>query len=97
MKTKKQLRYADSLWKDVKENEFIYQSENTSNAVKVSEQYFIKNSNFDNKEEAETAWKLALGRIFRMGSRPTQEGDVEMYEKCKDIIMDASEYLKNIA
>lgn len=33
---------------------------------------------------------LALGRIFRMGSRPTQPGDVEEYERCRAIIMDAA-------
>lgn len=50
---------------------------------------------FSNKEEAEKAMELAIGRIFRMGSRPTQEGDIEMYEKCRSIIMAASEYLEN--
>jgi hypothetical protein len=32
---------------------------------------------------------LALGRIFRMGSRPTQPGDIEEYERCRAIILDA--------
>ena len=31
---------------------------------------------------------LALGRIFRLGSRPTQPGDIEEYERCRTIIMD---------
>lgn len=35
--------------------------------------------------------ELALGRIFRMGARPTQPGDVEEYERCRAIILDASE------
>ena len=30
---------------------------------------------------------LALGRILRMGSRPTLPGDIEEYERCRDIIM----------
>jgi hypothetical protein len=34
--------------------------------------------------------ELALGRIFRMGARPTQPGDVEEYERCRAIIMEAS-------
>jgi hypothetical protein len=32
---------------------------------------------------------LAFGRIFRLGSRPTQPGDVEEYERCRAIILDA--------
>lgn len=31
---------------------------------------------------------LAIGRILRMGSRPTQPGDVEEYERCRAIIME---------
>lgn len=34
-----------------------------------------------------TIVSLALGRIFRMGARPTQPGDVEEYERCRAIIM----------
>lgn len=30
---------------------------------------------------------LALGRIFRMASRPTQEGDVAEYERCRSLIL----------
>jgi hypothetical protein len=32
---------------------------------------------------------LALGRIFRMMSRPTQPGDVEEYERCRAIVLDS--------
>ena len=32
--------------------------------------------------------ELALGRIFRMASRPTQAGDVAEYERCRKIVMD---------
>jgi len=35
--------------------------------------------------------ELALGRIFRMGARPTQPGDVEEYERCRAIILDATD------
>jgi hypothetical protein len=35
------------------------------------------------------AFELALGRILRMGSRPSQPGDVAEYERCRKIIMDA--------
>jgi hypothetical protein len=34
---------------------------------------------------------LAIGRIFRIASRPTQPGDIEEYERCKAIIMDLAE------
>lgn len=30
--------------------------------------------------------ELALGRIFALGSRPTQPGDAEQYEVCRAII-----------
>lgn len=33
------------------------------------------------------AIELALGRIFRMGARATQPGDIEEYERCRAIIM----------
>lgn len=35
--------------------------------------------------------ELALGRIFRMGSRPAQPGDVAEYERCRAIIMQVTE------
>lgn len=35
--------------------------------------------------------ELALGRIFRLGSRPTQPGDVAEYERCRAIILDATD------
>jgi hypothetical protein len=34
---------------------------------------------------------LAIGRIFRIASRPTHPGDIEEYERCKAIIMDLAE------
>jgi hypothetical protein len=40
-------------------------------------------------EEKNQLVSLALGRIFRMGARPSQPGDVEEYEKCRAIIMAA--------
>lgn len=33
---------------------------------------------------------LAIGRIFKMASRPHQEGDVAEYERCRTIILDCS-------
>jgi hypothetical protein len=33
--------------------------------------------------------RMALGRIFRLGSRPTQPGDIEQYERCRAAIMEA--------
>lgn len=35
-----------------------------------------------------SAVSLALGRIFLLGSRPTQPGDVEEYERCRALILD---------
>lgn len=35
--------------------------------------------------------QLALGRIFKLASRPTQEGDIQEYERCRAIILDALE------
>lgn len=35
--------------------------------------------------------ELALGRIFRMGARASKEGDVAEYERCRAIIMAATE------
>jgi len=35
--------------------------------------------------------QLALGRIFRILSRPFQDGDVEEYERCRAILLDAVE------
>ena len=34
------------------------------------------------------AVEMALGRIFRIMSRPTQPGDVAEYERCRAIILD---------
>lgn len=34
------------------------------------------------------AVNLAIGRIFRLASRPTQPGDVEQYEQCRALILD---------
>lgn len=31
---------------------------------------------------------LAIGRLFRIMSRPYQDGDLKQYEKCREIIMD---------
>ena len=31
--------------------------------------------------------ELAIGRLLRVGSRPTQPGDIEEYERCRAIIM----------
>ncbi len=34
------------------------------------------------------AAELALGRIFRIMSRPHKQGDTEDYEKCRKILLD---------
>lgn len=37
------------------------------------------------------AVEMALGRIFGMMQRPFQPGDVEEYERCRALVMDAVE------
>lgn len=37
--------------------------------------------------------RLALGRIFRLMSRPAQPGDLRQYEACRALILDASEHI----
>jgi len=41
--------------------------------------------------------ELALGRIFRIASRPYQEGDIEEYERCRAIIMSDMETIEEWA
>lgn len=35
--------------------------------------------------------RLAFGRLFRILSRPFDDGDIEDYYRCRSIIMDAAE------
>ena len=35
--------------------------------------------------------QLAIGRLLRLGSRPTQPGDIDEYERCRTIILAAAE------
>jgi hypothetical protein len=44
-----------------------------------------------NDNEEKKIKELALGRILKMASRPSQPGDVEEYERCRAIILDMSE------
>ena len=46
-------------------------------------------TNPKNNQPTEEIALLALGRILRLGSRPTQPGDVEEYERCRAIILTA--------
>ena len=48
---------------------------------------------FDNECSARAAFELAFGRILLMCGRPFRIGDIEVYEDCKSIMMDAWEYL----
>lgn len=45
------------------------------------------------EQEQKSLFELALGRIFRMGARATQPGDIAEYERCRAICMDAAEEL----
>lgn len=42
-----------------------------------------------NPEIPDEFLNMALGRLFLMGSRPTQSGDIETYNKIKEIFMEA--------
>lgn len=50
-------------------------------------------NNFDNEQQAREAAALAFGRILRLGSRPTQPGDVAQYENARAVVIAACEYL----
>ena len=39
-------------------------------------------------EETNALVRLAIGRLFRIMSRPYQDGDVAEYERCRGIILD---------
>ena len=39
-------------------------------------------------EDERIITELAIGRILRLGSRPEQPGDVEDYERYRQIVMD---------
>ena len=41
-----------------------------------------------NDEETRAAVNAALGRIFRLASRPEQPGDIAEYERCRAIVLD---------
>jgi hypothetical protein len=41
--------------------------------------------------ERSKVFEAAMGRIFRLGSRPFQEGDIEEYERCRAVIMNLAQ------
>ena len=53
----------------------------------------MKRLKFDSDEQANATFQLAFGRILSLCSRPFQAGDVECYEDCKSVILDACEHL----
>lgn len=48
---------------------------------------------FNNTAEANKVMQLALGKILRIGSRPSEEGDIQLYENAKFAFLDAAEFL----
>lgn len=54
--------------------------------------------------ELAQAKRLAFGRIMRMASRPSQEGDVAEYYRCREILMtdapesawDSPQWMRNL-
>lgn len=51
---------------------------------------------FNSDEEAKQAQKLAIGRIWSMFNGVKFENRIEEFDKCKNIIMDAAEFLGEI-
>lgn len=45
------------------------------------------------RTEAESLMELAIGRLFLMGSRPTQDGDIATFYACRSVVMEAAEVL----
>lgn len=41
--------------------------------------------------ESRAVSNLAIGRIFRLASRPTQPGDIEEYERCRSLILNLND------
>lgn len=41
--------------------------------------------------ERSKVFEMAMGRIFLLGSRPFQKGDIEEYERCRAVIMDLAQ------
>lgn len=48
---------------------------------------------FDSEKDANKAIELSIGRILNIGSRPFKESDIEDYQRCKFLIIDACEFL----
>lgn len=46
------------------------------------------------KSEAKALIDLAIGRIFLLGSRPTQPEDLNDYEKMKRIVLECNDILE---
>lgn len=44
-------------------------------------------------QEAHAVMQLAMGRIFRLGARATQPGDIEQYEVARRAMLDAADVL----
>jgi len=48
------------------------------------------------EQQRRRAIECALGRIFRLGARPTQPGDIEEYERCRAIILSATDLIAQL-
>lgn len=53
----------------------------------------LENLRSMSNSELENVIKLCIGRVLRLGSRSTQPGDVEQYEKCSRLSIEANEIL----
>jgi len=54
--------------------------------------YELSNNKFSSNQEANKAMELAIGRLFLLGSRPFQEGDIQQYEDLKSVFLDAADF-----
>ena len=48
---------------------------------------------FNSKKEAEQLMSLCVGRLFNLGSREFNSGDIENYEQLKNLFLDAADFI----
>lgn len=98
MKTRTSIKNQNSLYKyltgnrkEVK-NEAIRQSEDLKPILK-DESFNISNTDFNSKEEAEIAQKMAVGRFLMIMLGEKKNYTLEEINKCIDVTLSAKEYL----
>lgn len=64
--------------------------------AKHTDQTYTLNTIPSDETEARTLMSLSLGRIFRLLSRPFQEGDIEQYEMARAAFYRGLDMLKSL-